>query len=389
MIKNGERKLAYITVIDEIKPIPNADKIELARVGGWQVVVSKEDHYKVGDKVIYIEIDSRVPSDKECFAFLKDRKYKVKSIKLRGQVSQGLIMPLSILPNKEYELYDDVTDILGIKKIENDFKQPLESKEMRLRGAHPKLYRKPWFKKMMHYAWFRKIAFKIFIPKKKKSEWPAWIVKTDEERIQNMLWVLENKAPMIVTEKLDGTSSTYSIHKEKGKWKFYVCSRNVVQDTPDKKCYYEDLGNVYWEMAYKYNIEKLLKVLADKYEAKEYVTLQGETIGDGIQKNKYKLEGRDIYFFNLIIDGNKIDSVEAAAALKEIHNEGFDSPIFKWVPIIETNYKLPDNFEELMEYSTGKSVLRDTLREGYVFRNYDENLSFKCVSNDFLLKWKE
>ena len=78
MIKNGERKLAYITVIDEIKPIPNADKIELARVGGWQVVVSKADNYKVGDKVIYIEIDSRVPSDKECFAFLQDRKYKVK-----------------------------------------------------------------------------------------------------------------------------------------------------------------------------------------------------------------------------------------------------------------------------------------------------------------------
>ena len=70
MIKNGERKLAYITVIDEIKPIPNADKIELARVGGWQVVVSKADNYKVGDKVIYIEIDSKVPSDKECFAFL-------------------------------------------------------------------------------------------------------------------------------------------------------------------------------------------------------------------------------------------------------------------------------------------------------------------------------
>ena len=389
MIKNGERKLAYITVIDEIKPIPNADKIELARVGGWQVVVSKADNYKVGDKVIYIEIDSRVPSDKECFAFLQDRKYKVKSIKLRGQVSQGLIMPLSILPNKEYELYDDVTDILGIKKIENDFKQPPESKEMRLRGAHPKLYRKPWFKKLMKYNWFRKFAFKFLIPKKKKSGWPAWIVKTDEERIQNMLWVLENKAPMIVTEKLDGTSSTYSIHKEKGKWKFYVCSRNVVQDTPDKKCYYEDLGNVYWEMAYKYNIEKLLKILADKYEAKEYVTLQGETIGEGIQQNKYKLEGRDIYFFNLIVDGNKIDSVEAAAVLKEVHNKGFDSPIFKWVPIIETNYRLPDDFEELMAYSTGKSVLRDTLREGYVFRNYDENISFKCVSNDFLLKWKE
>ena len=242
MIKDGERKLAYITVIDEIKPIPNADKIELARVGGWQVVVSKADNYKVGDKVIYIEIDSKVPSDKECFAFLQDRKYKVKSIKLRGQVSQGLIMPLSILPDGEYNVGDDVTEILGIEKIENDFKQPPESNEMRLRGAHPKLYRKPWFKKMMHYAWFRKIAFKIFIPKKKKSGWPAWIVKSDSERIQNMIWVLNDKSKFYVSEKIDGTSTSFSLYKDKGRLKFMVCSRNVVQTTPDIQNYYSDFG---------------------------------------------------------------------------------------------------------------------------------------------------
>ena len=389
MIKDGERKLAYITVIDEIKPIPNADKIELARVGGWQVVVSKEDNYKVGDKVIYIEIDSRVPSDKECFAFLQDRKYKVKSIKLRGQVSQGLIMPLSILPDGEYELYDDVTDILGIKKIENDFKQPLESKEMRLRGAHPKLYRKPWFKKMMHYNWFRKFAFKFLIPKKKKHKWPAWIIKSDEERVQNMLWVLENKAPMIVTEKLDGASSTYSLHKEGRKWKFYVCSRNVVQDDINTKNYDEDLKNVYWDMAQRYRIEDFLKIIAETAEAEEQVTLQGEIIGEGIQSNKYNLKGKDIYFFNLIIDGRKIDSVTARNILRDINETNFNDVILKWVPIVQTNYILPDTLDELMEFSTGKSLLNDTLREGYVFRNYEENLSFKCVSNDFLLKWKE
>ena len=389
MIKNGERKLAYITVIDEIKPIPNADKIELARVGGWQVVVSKADNYKVGDKVIYIEIDSRVPSDKECFAFLKDRKYKVKSIKLRGQVSQGLIMPLSILPDGEYNVGNDVTEILGIEKIENDFKQPLESNEMRLRGAHPKLYRKKWFKKFMKYSWFRKFAFKFLIPKKKKSGWPAWIVKTDEERVQNMIWILDKKVPFIVTEKLDGTSSTYSLHKEKGRWKFYVCSRNVVQDDINKKCWYEDLGNVYWEMALKYRIEDFLKVIAEAAEAKEYVTLQGETIGEGIQGNKYNLKGRDIYFFNLIIDGRKIDSVTARNILRDINETNFNDAVLKWVPIVQTNYILPDTLDELMEFSTGKSLLNDTLREGYVFRNYDENISFKCVSNDFLLKWKE
>ena len=382
MIKNGERKLAYITVIDEIKPIPNADKIELARVGGWQVVVSKADNYKVGDKVIYIEIDSRVPSDKECFAFLKDRKYKVKSIKLRGQVSQGLIMPLSILPNKEYELYDDVTEILGIEKIENDFKQPLESKEMRLRGAHPKLYRKPWFKKMMHYAWFRKIAFKIFIPKKKKSGWPTWIVKSDSERIQNMIWVLNDKSKFYVTEKIDGTSTSFSLYKDKGRLKFMVCSRNVVQTTPDKQNYYSDFGldNVYWEMALKYDIEKKMRQMFKEVGAQHHITIQGETYGEGIQKNKYNLKGRKLAIFNFYVDGKYMNPRDMRALMDK-----YELPL---VPLVSYDYVLPDTFEELMEFSTGKSQLYDTLREGYVFKSYDGQINFKCVSNDFLLKWK-
>lgn len=382
MIKDGERKLAYITVIDEIRPIPNADKIELARVGGWQVVVSKEDNYKVGDKVVYIEIDSRVPSDKECFAFLQDRKYKVKSIKLRGQVSQGLIMPLSILPNKEYELYDDVTEILGIKKIENDFKQPPESKEMRLRGTHPKLYRKKWFKKLMKYNWFRKFAFKFLIPKKKKSGWPAWIVKSDSERIQNMIWVLNDKSKFYVSEKIDGTSTSFSLYKDKGRLKFMVCSRNVVQTTPDKQNYYSDFGldNVYWEMALKYDIEKKMRQMFKEVGAQHHITIQGETYGEGIQKNKYNLKGRDLAIFNFYVDGKYMNPRDMRALMDK-----YELPL---VPLVSYDYVLPDTFEELMEFSTGKSQLYDTLREGYVFKSYDGQINFKCVSNDFLLKWK-
>lgn len=383
MIKNGERKLAYITVIDEIKPIPNADKIELARVGGWQVVVSKEDNYKVGDKVIYIEIDSRVPSDKECFAFLKDRKYKVKSIKLRGQVSQGLIMPLSILPNGEYNIGDDVTEILGIEKIENDFKQPLESNEMRLRGAHPKLYRKKWFKKFMKYSWFRKFVFKFLIPKKKKSGWPAWIVKSDSERIQNMIWVLNDKSKFYVTEKIDGTSTSFSLYKDKGRLKFMVCSRNVVQTTPDKQNYYSDFGldNVYWEMALKYDIEKKMRQMFKEVGAQHHITIQGETYGEGIQKNKYNLKGRKLAIFNFYVDGKYMNPRDMRALMDK-----YELPL---VPLASYDYILPDTFEELMEFSTGKSQLYDTLREGYVFKSYDGQINFKCVSNDFLLKWKE
>lgn len=381
MIKDGERKLAYIAEIAEILPIPNADRIEVVRVGGWQVVVSKLDEHKVGDKVVYIEIDSKVPSDRECFAFLQDKKYKVKSIKLRGQVSQGLVMPLSILPDGEYNVGDDVTEILGIEKIENDFKQPLESNEMRLRGAHPKIYRKKWFKKLMKYSWFRKFAFKFLIPKKKKNGWPAWIVKSDSERIQNMIWVLNDKSKFYVSEKVDGSSTTFSLYKDKGRLKFIVCSRNVVQDTINKKNWYSDFGldNIYWEMAFKYDVEKKMRQMFEEVGAKSHITIQGETYGEGIQKNKYNLKGRDLAIFNFYVDGKYMNPRDMRDLMAK-----YDLPL---VPFVSYDYILPDTFEELMEFSTGKSQLYDTLREGYVFKSYDGQINFKCVSNEFLLKW--
>lgn len=373
------RKLAHVEKIVDIRPIPNADKIEVATVLGWQVVIKKGE-FKPGDRVVYIEIDSRVPKDNPYFAFLQDRNYKVKSIKLRKQVSQGLIVPMSLLPEGVYQDGDDVTDLLGITKIEEDYVQPKVSKEVQLKQRHKKLTQNKVFQRFMKFKWFRKIAFKTLIPKKKKKNWPDWIIKTDEERCQNMPWVLENKAPFIVSEKIDGTSSTFSLHKEERKWKFYVCSRNVVQDTPDHKNYYTNLGNVYWEMAEKYDIENVLRTLAKHMNVSEYITVQGEIIGEGIQKNKYKLTGRDLYLFNLIIDGDRMSSFVAS--------EIMGAKGMKWVPILEQDYILPDTIDELMEFSTGKSTLNDTLREGCVFRNYEEEISFKCVSNEFLLKWK-
>lgn len=742
------RKLAHVEKIVDIQPIPNADKIEVATVLGWKVVI-KKDEFKVGDKIIYIEIDSRVPKDEPYFSFLADRNYKVKSIKLRKQVSQGLIVPMSLLPYGDYQEGDDVTDILKITKIEDDYKQPPVNKELQLKQRHKKLYNKKWFKYMMKYTWFRKLAFKFLLPKKRKTGWPSWITKTDEERClygdvkidthigkvriadivnkklkldiksynlatgdieykpiesyqkikcneplydieyvnkhsanrknrlictgdhyvytkngykkcidlnlndeiyifdkiydtniykyiygmilgdahlkfdnrtnglgkndnfaislchgekqldylksklalfgsdnvkilqgrsgyapqnkiykasipcdygliyhikdelgciknnkfnlnqkfcdlltpeslaiwymddgtikhksdsdnqspsinissysftkeenemlintlqnkfgiecnlrkekeywsiyitvagtpkflqlitpfihpsmryktlteyenmpyvlydqkfykeekliprqitsinlytknktkfvyditvqdnhnffannllthncQNMPWVLQDKSPFFCTEKLDGTSSTFSLHKEGMKWKFYVCSRNVVQDTPGKKCYYEDLGNVYWEMAKKYDIENKLRAAVKDYNVKDYITLQGEIIGGGIQKNKYELKGRDLYLFNLIVDDVKYNPVQVAAFALS-----YD---MKAVPILETEFVLPDTVDELMEFATGNSTLHNTLREGIVFRSHDMNTSFKCVSNKFLLKW--
>ena len=374
------RKLAHVEKIVSIQPIDGADRIEVATVLGWQVVV-KKDEFKVGDKVVYIEIDSRVPNDNPYFAFLADRNYKVKSIKLRKQISQGLIVPMEVLPSGEYEEGADVTDVLGIKKIEEDFKQPKLNKEDELKRRHRKLTNKKWFKYLMKYEWFRSVAFKFLLPKKKKSGWPAWIVKTDEERVQNMPWVLQKKEPFFCTEKLDGTSTTFSLHKEGHKWKFYVCSRNVVQEDINQKNYHttDDIGNVYWEMAMKYNIEKVLYKLVDDLDAQEYVTIQGETIGEGIQKNKYELKGRDFYAFNIIYDDIKL-----TPNLVDTHTEVNG---LKSVPILSCDYILPDTIDELMEFVTGNSKLHNTLREGIVFRNYDMTISFKCVSNKFLLKW--
>ena len=170
MIVNDKRALAHIEEIMSLSPIEGADRIEVAQVLGWKVVVKKGE-FQVGEKVVYIEIDSRVPASNPYFSFLQDRKYKVKTIKLRGQISQGLIVPMDVLPRADYNIGDDVTDVLGITKIEDSFRPRNErsSEEMRLRQSHPRLMRAKWFKKLMKYEWFRKLAYKFLLPKKKKS----------------------------------------------------------------------------------------------------------------------------------------------------------------------------------------------------------------------------
>ena len=110
------RKLASIQKVLEVNPIPKADAIEVIKVLGWEIVVKKGE-FQVGDNVVYIEIDSIVP-DKPEFEFLRDRKFRVRTIKLRGQVSQGICFPLNILPKGNYKEGDDVTEVIGIKKYD-------------------------------------------------------------------------------------------------------------------------------------------------------------------------------------------------------------------------------------------------------------------------------
>jgi len=180
--KDNGRKLASIRRIKEIRPIQDADLIELAIVDGWQVVCQKEQNFKADDLVIYIEIDSRLDKDNVNFSFMEKRNYKVKTIKLRGQLSQGMIFSLSILPKGKWKEGDDVTKILKIEKIQDDYKPDMPNDLKRLNSMKKKFMSFKIIKYMMRYEWFRKVMIKLFVKQKKKNGWPRWVAKTDEER---------------------------------------------------------------------------------------------------------------------------------------------------------------------------------------------------------------
>lgn len=391
MIVNDKRALAHIEEIMSLSPIEGADRIEVAQVLGWKVVVKKGE-FQVGEKVVYIEIDSRVPASNPYFSFLQDRKYKVKTIKLRGQISQGLIVPMDVLPRADYNVGDNVTEILGITKIEDPFRPRNErtSEEMRLRQSHPRLMRAKWFKKLMKYKWFRKFAFKYLIPKKKKSGWPtqfAGVKITDEERVENMPWVLNDKRPFVVSCKIDGTSTTVIIDHTKRKEEVYVYSRHVRQFR-DSQNFHDSTGtdNVYWQVVDKYNLLDFLRAIIDKYNLK-WAAIQGETAGVSnggakIQGDPHKFGELRFFGFNLIFsDRGRLDSVEAAEIAKEYGVE--------WVPIVEENFILPDTMEEFKAQADGpcEAPGASGLREGYVYRlREDPNFSFKNISQKYLLK---
>ena len=407
---NGERELAYVVLIDNIEPIPNYDRVEWATVGGWKVIVQK-NQFKVGDPAIYFEIDSKVPNDKECFAFLEKRKYKIKTIKMCGVISQGLLMHASdfgwqaftkvkapdmpviegvgILDDKGNAHYatDEsrfLTSILGVTYADaedNQRKAPSADKYKKMAQRHPNVFKKPFVRWLMRHEWGRKIMFTFFGKKKdKKNGWPAWVSKTDEERIQNMPWILKNDEVWLATEKIDGSSTTFTMHRDrKGKNEFYVCSRNVCFDSVDKPCYYDT--NIYWEMAQKYDMYNVLTQLLKEYPNSEWITIQGETYGEGVQKRDYSIKGHDFMAFNLVLaECGRVGTHE----MKDIL-EALGVPC---VPILDegkvSDFETVDN---ILSFAEGNSVIDGLPREGIVFRTIDGQKSFKAVSNSFLLKY--
>ena len=361
------RKLATIRTISDIRPIAGADRIEVAQVDGWECVVQKNE-FHVGDTVVYIEIDSVLPERPE-FEFLRERKFRVRTIKLRGQVSQGLVLPLSILPKgKSYELGDDVTDVLGIVKYD-----PEAQDEMQLLRVQKQQKPKNKFVKfMMQFKWYRK----FFAKPKRKGGFPDWIIKTDENRIQNMPILFEterdNCTKLSVTEKVDGQSATYFLEKtSRRRYEFGVCSRNIRLVTPD--------NSSYWTIAKECDIENVLRSIIGDNNS---VVLQGEICGPGIQGNKYKLDKYELFVFNLIFPNKSCTTNEIAEIIEPFG--------LKTVPIVEEGVILPDTIAELVEYSKGKSVVYNKQkREGVVMRNVPRHISFKVINPDFLLTEKE
>lgn len=399
--KDNVRELAYVVIIDEIREIPGYDRVEHARTGGWWCIVPK-GQFHPGDAAIYFEIDSKVPSTNPAFAFLEKRNYKIKTQKMCKVLSQGLIMHAEDFGweiigsggiydgEKVHYVYDEsrfLTKKLGITYAdEEDNKRKANSidKYKKMAQRHPAIFRKPFVRWLMKRNWGKKLMFLFFGKKKDKATgFPThfpFVHKSDEERVENMPFILKDKEPWVKTQKIDGTSSTYILErKNKHKFEEYVCSRNVRQLTPSQKNYHTDIeGNVYWMMADKYKIFDFLKSYLIENNL-DYVCLQGETAGPSLQGNPHKFKEIRFFGYNFIrSDIGRINSIEAA---KICENAGIP-----WVPIADEAYILPDDMETLKLDADGPCLVGEGLREGWVYRSLDGQRSFKNVSREYLLK---
>lgn len=345
------RNLASIQIVKSVEPIVGADSIEKCNILGWSCV-AKKGEFKKGDKVVYIEIDSILPKDTWSEFLFKgdkssDNNIRLKTIKLRGQISQGLILPMSVLNGKKftndtrdnpvYEFNEgrDVTPMLGIVKYE---------------AAIP--------------ANLNGIV---------KGSFPCFIPKTDETRVQaapNVINEIVGKECYITT-KMDGSSGTYYFNNGE----FGVCSRNIE--------YKQDDVNTFWKCAIKYNLAEKMK------EYGKNIAIQGEVCGPSIQKNRLNLKKHDLYCFNAydIQNGKYFDYAEALEIFKVL---GLNTVPCEYLG----EFKKEWDIDTLLKMASGKYIGTDNAKEGIVIRPTKESLSmelkgrlsFKVINNEYLLK---
>lgn len=321
--------LASIQRISKIEPIKDADKIEKAEVLGWQVVVKKGE-FNVNDLIVYVEIDTVLP-ETDWSAFLKEKDFRIRSIRLKNQLSQGIIFPLSILEKetngKIIKEGLDVSDIIGIKH-----------------------YEKPVPASMKAIT---------------RGNFPGYLIKTDEEKIQNHpeYFNLLKDRMVYITTKCDGTSATFSMLDGD----YHVCSRNLSLKN--------EHPNIYWQMSEKYGIEEILK----KFDG---LCIQGEICGKSIQGNKLGLKEHELFVFNVydIHSRKYMDCYDLIDFCKE--NK------LQMVPLEMVGLFKCDLIALIEKakgyYTSGK------LKEGIVVRTIEyPRISFKVLNNDALLKNKE
>lgn len=360
------RKLASVKQVSEIHPIEGKDRIVLAIIDGWSVIV-KKDEFHVGDKCVYVEIDSVLPEKPE-FEFLRSKDFRIKTMKMAGVISQGICFPMSILPEGSYAVDQDVTDIIGVKQFERTMdKEPINTTETKSKIKWPKF--------LMRWAWFRKLV----LPKKEAKGFPDFISKTDETRIQNIPHILKSKIHWVATEKIDGQSGTFCLVRKKSlipffkdKFEYIVCSRNLRLYNKDKSSY--------WSVSDRYDIPSVLRKLIDDFDH-DWVAIQGECIASNVQGNKYKVEEPDLYVFNLITPFGRWGSLEAKYTCEKYG--------LKFVPIIAEDVSEFASVDAVLSFAHGMSAIGDTLREGVVFRSPDGLHSFKAVDPLFLMKYDE
>ena len=337
-----ERKLATVRLIDNIVPIKDADNIECAVVGGWNVVIKKGE-YSIGDLAIYFEIDSWMPQHLAPFLFegkvfegVEGARLRTK--KLRGVISQGLLLPLSIayhLPaTTSVDIVGtDLTEALGIKKWDKPLSPQLQG-----------------------------VA---------RGNFPYFIPKTDQERVQNLTKELVNyqNEEFEVTIKLDGSSITiYSINLEDGEWQDGVCSRNLDL---------EESESAFWIITKQENIHNKIRSTGRQ------LAFQGEMLNTNIQGNREKVDKLCMFIYDVYdIDAKRY-------LLPEERQELCSTLDIPHVPLHNNSYSLSDSVEELILMADGDGMNKGVKREGLVYKHKHSDFSFKTISNTYLLKNKD
>lgn len=372
------RKLVSIQRIHRIDPIAKADAIECVTIHGWELV-AKKGEFAVGDLCCFFEIDSFLPEDPR-YEFLKDLKnhqgrkgYRLKTIRLRGQISQGLALPLRMFPEITNPIeFDEVTDLLNVIKYDNSIAQSDNKPGLKAGST--------------------------------AGKFPHFIPKTDQERIQNLSdWFTRySDVEWEETLKLDGSSCTmYNIEKPPSLWQrirgffglpvisnhFGVCSRNLeikrsdnyvkTFTNSDKESTYQ--SSDFWHVAYLYNVERHLPT---------GYAIQGELIGPRIQANHEKVEDLDFFIFDVydILNSRYLTPLERSDFVSTY------LPLMKHVPVLNTTVRIfevcPD-VKSLLIRVQGQSMNPGTISEGRVYKSLDGTKSFKCINNDFLLKCEQ